>query len=437
MSRLHHALDDLQLRRWLAAKEPIARSDGHGLTFTLSEFGTAVWVLRYSRGSRRRELTLGNYPDLGLAEARKLARAHRVRIDCGEDPATDRKLEKARVRAAITVNQLCDDYVEKRFPALAKNSVELYSGLLDGVIRPKLGSLEVARVGPGDIVYMIEHCKRPWSVCEILMVLARMLFRHAVSRRQININPAVGIDLEAILGSRPPKRKRIMLSRDELQILLPDIDNLMGRTDGLMFRILLATCVRSIELITAEKALIDLERGSWRVRATSTKTGQEFLVPLPPLVVCWFRELIAMSGDSMWLCPARAEKNAKGHVHRKVLRDAIARAFNHRGLTIRRFTPHDTRSTAKGHLRNMGFSREISEIALNHKLPGMEGIYDVREEVPERRAAMEAWARFISDCCGDNAPDEGSQSNVIQLKPRRAPASECARQSTCWRRDND
>lgn len=55
----HVALDDLQLRRWLAAKEPIVRANGDGLTFTLSEFGTATWVLRYSRGTRRRELTSG------------------------------------------------------------------------------------------------------------------------------------------------------------------------------------------------------------------------------------------------------------------------------------------------------------------------------------------------------------------------------------------
>ncbi|MFP3548964.1 hypothetical protein SB748_36860, partial [Rhizobium sp. SIMBA_035] len=78
-----------------------------------------------------------------------------------------------------------------------------------------------------------------------------------------------------------------------------------------------------------------------------------------------------------------------------------------------RFTPHDTRSTAKGHLRNLGFSRDISEIALNHKLPGVEGIYDVREEIPERRRAMEAWAQFIAECSGDTGPreDRGTPSN--------------------------
>lgn len=41
MPRLHHALDGLQLRRWLAVKEPVVRADGDGLTFTLSECGVA------------------------------------------------------------------------------------------------------------------------------------------------------------------------------------------------------------------------------------------------------------------------------------------------------------------------------------------------------------------------------------------------------------
>lgn len=420
MPRLHHALDDLQLRRWVAAKEPLSRADGDGLTFTLSEFGTASWVLRYSRGARRREVTLGNYPDLGLAEARKRARAYRVQIDDGEDPAADKKVAKARARKAMTVDQLCDDYIDKRFDSLAKNSVELYRCLIDGVIRPKLGALDVEKVSPADIVYMIEHCGRPWSVCNTLMVLLRCVFGHAVSRRQINFNPATGIKLKSVLGDPPPTRKRVMLLKDELRILLTDIDKLMGRTDALMFRILLATCVRSTELLTAEKELIDLDRGSWRVRAEATKTRQEFLVPLAPLVTEWFSELIALSGDSMWLCPARSSQSKTGHVHSGVLRDAIKKAFDEHGLDIRRFKPHDTRSTAKGHLRNLGFSREISEIALNHKLQGVEGIYDVREEIPERRAAMEAWAQFIAECSGGKAPDEGRPSNVVHFKPRRA-----------------
>lgn len=420
MSRHHHALDDLQLRRWVAAKEPLSRSDGDGLTFTLSEFGTAAWVLRYSRGPRRRELTLGNYPDMGLAEARKQARAYRVRIDNGEDPAANKKTEKARARRTMTVSQLCDGYKEKRLSALSANTNDLYSNLIEGVIKPRLGSLDVEGVTPADIVYMIEHCGRPWSVCELVMIITRNVFGHAVSRRQINFNPATGIDLRSIHGERPPVRKRIMLMEDELQRLLPDIDQLIGRANGLMFRILLATCVRTIELITAEKALIDLDRGAWRVRESATKTRQAFLVPLAPLVVEWFRELVVLSGDSEWLCPARMSNSTTGHVGRAVLYWAIRNAFKSKGLKIRQFTPHDTRSTAKGHLRNMGFSKDISEIALNHKLQGMEGIYDVREEIPERRAAMQAWADFIERCCDSQEPAPIATANVLPFKARKS-----------------
>jgi integrase len=419
MPRLHHALDDMQLRRWIAAKEPITRADGDGLTFTLSEFGTATWVLRYSRGPRRRELTLGNYPDMTLSEARKQARAQRVLIDGGKDPAAEKKTSKARTQDSMTVSQLCDDFVKKRFPHLAESSVTVYRGLMEGVIRPRLGSLEVSTIISADLVSMIEICKRPWTVCDTLLVLCRTLFAHAIGRKQINANPAIGIDLKAILGPRPPKRKRVMLQKDELEKLLPNIDEVIGRPNGLMFRVLLATCVRTGELATARKSLIDLKRGSWRVLGGSTKTKQEFLVPLAPMVIGWIEELIAMSGDSEWLCPARTSQNKRGHVNKQVLWNIFNEAFKNRKLEMRRFTPHDTRSTAKGHLRNLGFSREISEIALNHKLPGIEGVYDVREEIPERRAAMEAWAHFIEDCCRGGAPTPSESSNVVKFKLRR------------------
>ncbi|MDS4059246.1 MAG: Arm DNA-binding domain-containing protein [Candidatus Contendobacter sp.] len=80
-----NVLTDTQLRAWIKTGVPLARADGSGLTFTLSAAGTAAWVLRYRFGGAPRELTLGRYPDLSLAEARKLARLHRARIQQGED----------------------------------------------------------------------------------------------------------------------------------------------------------------------------------------------------------------------------------------------------------------------------------------------------------------------------------------------------------------
>jgi len=398
MARRGNLLDDVQIRRWVAKGAAIARSDGDGLTFTLSSAGTATWVLRYRvSGVRRKEITLGNYPDLTLAAARKLARERRVDVDQGKDPAADKKVLKMRTQMAWTVRELISDYKEKKLttPPLAEGTVYYRKWDLDKIIGPKLGSMEVRHVTPADIVHVIESSKRSWTICKRLLTSAKLLFAHACGKRLINVNPCVGIDLTALMGARPPIRKRVMLAEDELRALLKDISDI-GVENGLAFRILLATCVRSIELAKARWEHIDFELGTWWVPAESVKTRTGFLVPITPTVAEWFKSLQCLSGDSPWVLPARTDRRRKRvgdtHVGKTTLWAAITRAFDRGDIDVRRFTPHDTRSTAKGHMRNMGIPNDITEIALNHALKGMEAVYDVREEIPERRQALEKWA---------------------------------------------
>ena len=404
MARRGNLLDDVQIRRWVAKGAAIARSDGDGLTFTLSSAGTATWVLRYRvSGVRRKEITLGNYPDLTLAAARKLARERRVDVDQGKDPAADKKVLKMRTQMAWTVRELISDYKEKKLttPPLAEGTVYYRKWDLDKIIGPKLGSMEVRNVTPADIVHVIESSKRSWTICKRLLTSAKLLFAHACGKRLINVNPCVGIDLTALMGARPPIRKRVMLAEDELRALLKDISDI-GVENGLAFRILLATCVRSIELAKARWEHIDFELGTWWVPAESVKTRTGFLVPITPTVAEWFKSLQCLSGDSPWVLPARTDRRRKRvgdtHVGKTTLWAAITRAFDRGDIDVRRFTPHDTRSTAKGHMRNMGIPNDITEIALNHALKGMEAVYDVREEIPERRQALEKWAAFIEAC---------------------------------------
>jgi integrase len=404
MARRGNLLDDVQIRSWVAKGAAIARSDGDGLTFTLSSAGTSTWVLRYRvSGVRRKEITLGNYPDLTLAAARRLARERRVDVDQGKDPAADKKVLKMRTQMAWTVRELISDYKEKKLttPPLAEGTVYYRKWDLDKIIGPKLGSMEVRNVTPADIVHVIESSKRSWTICKRLLTSAKLLFAHACGKRLINVNPCVGIDLTALMGARPPIRKRVMLAEDELRALLKDINDI-GVENGLAFRILLATCVRSIELAKARWEHIDFELGTWWVPAESVKTRTGFLVPVTPTVAEWFKGLQLLSSGSPWVLPARTERRRKRagdtHVGKTTLWAAITRAFERGDIDVRRFTPHDTRSTAKGHMRNMGIPNDITEIALNHALKGMEAVYDVREEIPERRQALEKWAAFIEAC---------------------------------------
>ena len=52
----------------------------------------------------------------------------------------------------------------------------------------------------------------------------------------------------------------------------------------------------------------------------------------------------------------------------------------------------------KSHMRALGVPRDISEMCLNHKLSGVEGIYDQRTYFDERKEALEKWTRFLVAC---------------------------------------
>lgn len=403
-------LSDIQIRRWMSAGAPIAKSDGGGLTFTLSKAGTASWVLRYMLSGRAKELTLGNYPDLSLSAARKLAAEHRVAVDKGQDPAAQKRQERLASRAAWTVRELARDYIDKalRLEQFAEDTIYYRKADIDNVILPYFAPLEVRAVSPEDIVDMLEKSGKTWTVQKRILTSASKLFDHAIGRQLIRINPTAGIKIAALLGPRPPVRKRVMLSEADIRTLLAGIDDI-GRENALAFRILLATCVRGVELVKARWSDIDFERGTWFVPDESVKTRTGFLVPITPTVAGWFKQLRDLADGSDWVLPGRSTRRANSHVGRTTLWAAITRAFERGDLEIQRFTPHDTRSTAKGHMRNLGVSREISEIALNHTLKGMEGIYDVREEIPERRQALELWAAFLVAC------ERGERWNVVPI----------------------
>lgn len=423
MAKSSRRLDDIQIKHWIAKGEAIARSDGDGLTFTLSPSGTATWVLRYRLGGKRRkEVTIGNYPDISLAEARKKAQRVRVAVDEGADPALEKQSAKMRVMRAWLIRDLIADYQQCVLLTSNYAAGTIYYRQADykKIILPKLGNRPVCEVTATDIVHILKNCGRSWVVCKRILTSLSQLMDHAVGQSIIVANPCLGIRLRSVKGPRPPVKKRVMLSREELVTLLKASDEI-GYENSLALRILLATCVRSVELVKAKWEHIDFDRATWWIPDESVKTRAGFLVPLTPTVIHWFRQLQALADESTYVLPARRPDLKKGeekHIGRTTLWAALTRAFERGQLDVTRFTPHDTRSTAKGHMRNLGVSREISEIALNHKLKGMEGIYDVRQEIPERRSALELWARFLVDCeLGEEKP---ALNNVIPFRHKAA-----------------
>lgn len=390
-------LSDLQLKQWTKAGKPLAKSDGNGLTFTLSAAGKAVWVLRYRFGRRRFELTLGPYPELGLAEARGLAIVKRADILRGVNPVAEKHKAKVVLAKDWTLRQLIQDYRQKKLATLSSSTQRSYGRHLKRLDR-FLGTLTVREAEAGDIVALIEDSKLTWVESNMLLVATKSTFTHACGKRLIDANPCKGIMLAALLGPRPPIRKRLMLTRQELSCLL---NAKMRRINALAIRILLACGVRSAEFYTAKWENVHLDETRWHV--PESKTGPAMDIPLVPVVVDWFEELHVLSGASAYVMPARKQarvrrQNGDTHVSKDTIREAIDYWINQYEPAVRRFTPHDFRSTMKSHMRALGVPRDISEMCLNHKLVGVEGIYDQYNYYQERREALLTWTDFLKEC---------------------------------------
>ena len=78
-------------------KKPGRYGDGAGLMLVVSKTGAKSWILRAMRDGKRRDMGLGGFPKVGLADARKKAAAYLEDLDAGRDPVAERRAVAAPV----------------------------------------------------------------------------------------------------------------------------------------------------------------------------------------------------------------------------------------------------------------------------------------------------------------------------------------------------
>lgn len=405
-------LNDIQIRHWVKAALPVAKSDGDGLTFTLSAGGTAAWVLRYRFGGKQREKTIGKFPDISLKKARELAASDRVRVQQGIDVGREKQVEKHEQIKAMTVKRLVADYEEKVLPGLAASTGVSRRQKIRNYILPAIGHLTARDVSGADLVDLLErvNAKYPKQVKEVLSV-TKTIFDHAQSKKVIDINPAVGISHKAIAGvAGRSDSTRIMLTDEEIKVLLPALSN-ANRTVEFVTRILLSTAVRIQALMLAEWTHVDFEKRTWLIPpGDGRKSTREFIVPMTNQVVGYFKELKRIAGKSDYVVPV-IKKRREGDYPMQPgsVNHALERVCADLGDKIRAFSPHDLRSTARSHLGALGIPVAIAERCLNHTLGGLIAVYDQHDYLDERRKALELWSTRLSVL-------EAGTDNVVMLK---------------------
>lgn len=413
-------LTDIQIKAWIKNGEHFeGRSDGDGLYISYREtFAIPIWRLRYKIKGISRWMTMGSYSDLSLADARKQAKELRARVSLGYDVAAEKQERKAEAvgkmeakKNAFTAGQLADEYFLKNILGRWKHP-NIVRSRIEKDIKPNIGKIPVDEVKPMHISKMLDNINQrgaPTVANDVLRWTKRM-FDYAIKRHMVQFNPASAFDLSDA-GGKEEARTRA-LSRDELVILFDAMRKTKGFSsiNTLTVSLLLMLGVRKGELVTARISAFDLEANTWKLTTADTKTSAEIIIPLPKQAVEALRDLIRLADGSEYLLPARQYQDRRlPHIHENTLNVALSKVkANMPG--VESFTIHDFRRTARTHLAALGVDSHIAERCLNHKLKGVEGIYNRHDYFEERKEALQKLANFLEAC------EAGKDWNVTPIR---------------------
>mgnify|MGYP003382451170 CR=1 FL=1 len=309
------------------------------------------------RGSKRRRLTLGEFPALSLAEARNLAQRQLGEVAGGADPAAERE-QFRRPSVGTTLAGVVTSWLEgvdgaQPTPWRAGWRAEQLRGLERDIL-PTFGNVHVAQLTRRELLACIDKVARraPASANRIRKTLLQV-FDWAVDRELLSINPLVRTKAPA-----PSSSGDRVLTDEEIVLAWRGIAD-YPKPMSLVLALELVTLQRGGEILSMRREDLDLANEWWTIPAERTKTKREpHRVPLNALAL----SILALAS----LPPEGLAFPGRGG--RPMVKTAPAKAATRivlrTGMTP--WTPHDLRRTAATKLVDAGVEEWHVGLLLSH-----------------------------------------------------------------------
>ena len=387
-------------------------SGADGLCLRITDRGTKTWCISYhfpdeDGGLKHHRVTLGQWPAVGLAQAREEARMVKAEVRSGIDPRARRAgayaaaKAEAQAEARKTFRAIAENYIAIECPGL-RRGVET-EAIIRRELLPPWRDRHTAGFRRSDLTELTDHLivtGTPMAAYRVYQTATR-IFNWALNRGDIEASP---------FAAMKPPIKRVARDRalkdHEIKTLWAAWAHL-GYPFGLLQRVLLLLGQRRSEVAKMRWPEVDFDKREWTIPASRSKSRREHIVPLADAVVDILDGLPRFAEGDFVFTTTAGRVPVTGFSGVKIRTDQILAG---QGTAIENWRVHDLRRTCRTGLARLGVPEVVSERVLNHQAQGLAKVYNQHEYLAEKRDALARWAQEVMNII-EPPPD-----NVVKLK---------------------
>jgi integrase len=407
MARITRPLTNTEVDKAKPQAKVCSLFDGGGLELKINPTGTKKWTFKYYKPftKKRTNLTFGVYPDLSLADARKLRAKAKELLAKDIDPKEhkDKLSLQQKERIENTFLSIAAKWFElKKTEVTPDYAIDIWRSLELHAFSD-LGKYPISEITAPIAIKAVKPIAAKGSLETVKRINQRMneIMNYAVNTGIIHSNPLIGIKAAF---EKPKKQNMPSIKPDELPKFM---QTLSIASIKIVTRHLiewqLHTMVRPGEAVKARWAEIDFNDKLWDIPAETMKKKRPHSVPLSNQVLNLLESIKPISGHREYIFPA--DRNPRSHANESTANAAIKR-MGYKGKLV----AHGLRSVASTTLNEQGFDSDIIEAALAHVDDNeVRRAYNRADYLKHRVKMMDWWSEHIEKCSTGNFSLSGTR----------------------------
>lgn len=401
-----------------------------GFGLRISPRNRRTWLAMYRVNGKSVMQTLGTMAQVPkVDEARARARASMTQARDGINPVKDRReAEKEATKKAKTFREAAERFLREY---VARNCAPKYARevkrIFEHDVLPLWGEKPIREITKHKINDLLDakssHRERKRKgMCDGATVQAnrtltrlRTLFRWAADMDLIETDPTAGVRQRG-----KEKARDRALDDAEIRAFWTGCDK-MAWPFGPLFKLLLLTAQRRNEVGEMPWSEVDLERCTWTIPRERAKSDRAHIVHLSVAAIEIIKGL-PHTGDLVFSATGARPVSGYSQAKNRIDDLMIAQRREERGDPEAEITPwilHDLRRTATTGMAGLNIAPHVVDKILNHSggtIRGVAAVYNRHAYLEERKAALEAWGRYVMAL----VRPEASPDNVLSMGRARA-----------------